>query len=108
MKPYVAFVAFINNIARVCFQIEGPQLLQHGFKDAIAKVGLQKFLSDLFWIGMFYHLYNQVPVYMISFRRVWSLDEGNCPQLFFPFFQLGLSLFILCFLEGLTLLKAVK
>ncbi|XP_022148988.1 triose phosphate/phosphate translocator, chloroplastic-like isoform X2 [Momordica charantia] len=40
--------------------IEGPQLLQHGFKDAIAKVGLQKFLSDLFWIGMFYHLYNQL------------------------------------------------
>lgn len=42
------------------FQIEGPQLMQHGFSDAIAKVGLTKFLSDLFWIGMFYHLYNQV------------------------------------------------
>lgn len=41
-------------------QIEGPQLLQYGFRDAIAKVGLYKFLSDLFWIGMFYHLYNQV------------------------------------------------
>lgn len=41
-------------------QIEGPQLMQYGFKDAIAKVGLTKFLSDLFWIGMFYHLYNQV------------------------------------------------
>ncbi|KAK6133894.1 hypothetical protein DH2020_032355 [Rehmannia glutinosa] len=40
--------------------IEGPQLMQYGFKEAIAKVGLQKFLSDLFWIGMFYHLYNQV------------------------------------------------
>lgn len=41
-------------------QIEGPQLMQYGFRDAIAKVGLYKFLSDLFWIGMFYHLYNQV------------------------------------------------
>nr|CAD1843449.1 unnamed protein product [Ananas comosus var. bracteatus] len=40
--------------------IEGPQLLQHGFKDAIAKVGLTKFISDLFWVGMFYHLYNQL------------------------------------------------
>ncbi|KAH9772419.1 triose phosphate/phosphate translocator TPT [Citrus sinensis] len=40
--------------------IEGPQLMQYGFKAAIAKVGLFKFLSDLFWIGMFYHLYNQV------------------------------------------------
>lgn len=40
--------------------IEGPKLMQHGFADAIAKVGLRKFLSDLFWIGMFYHLYNQV------------------------------------------------
>lgn len=34
--------------------------MQYGFKDAIAKVGLNKFMSDLFWIGMFYHLYNQV------------------------------------------------
>lgn len=41
-------------------QIEGPQLMQHGFRDAIAKVGLYKFLTDLLWIGMFYHLYNQV------------------------------------------------
>ncbi|XP_010259537.1 PREDICTED: triose phosphate/phosphate translocator, chloroplastic-like isoform X2 [Nelumbo nucifera] len=40
--------------------IEGPQLMQHGFSDAIAKVGIFKFLSDLFWIGMFYHLYNQL------------------------------------------------
>ncbi|KAK9996088.1 hypothetical protein SO802_020774 [Lithocarpus litseifolius] len=40
--------------------IEGPQLMQYGFRGAIAKVGLYKFLSDLFWIGMFYHLYNQV------------------------------------------------
>ncbi|KAK4484050.1 hypothetical protein RD792_011269 [Penstemon davidsonii] len=40
--------------------IEGPKLMEYGFRDAIAKVGLNKFLSDLFWIGMFYHLYNQV------------------------------------------------
>ncbi|XP_052186859.1 triose phosphate/phosphate translocator, chloroplastic-like isoform X2 [Diospyros lotus] len=40
--------------------IEGPQLMQHGFRDAIAKVGLYKFLSDLFLIGIFYHLYNQI------------------------------------------------
>ncbi|KAL3640102.1 hypothetical protein CASFOL_015070 [Castilleja foliolosa] len=41
-------------------QLEGPQLLKHGFNDAIAKVGLTKFITDLFWVGMFYHLYNQV------------------------------------------------
>ncbi|CAO2842888.1 unnamed protein product [Amaranthus hypochondriacus] len=40
--------------------IEGPQLMKHGFGDAIAKVGMTKFLSDLFWVGMFYHLYNQL------------------------------------------------
>eukprot|EP00252_Welwitschia_mirabilis_P000875 TRINITY_DN1085_c0_g1_i1.p1 TRINITY_DN1085_c0_g1~~TRINITY_DN1085_c0_g1_i1.p1 ORF type:complete len:433 (+),score=37.62 TRINITY_DN1085_c0_g1_i1:278-1576(+) len=40
--------------------IEGPKLMQHGFADAIAKVGMGKFISDLFWVGMFYHLYNQV------------------------------------------------
>ncbi|MCH93751.1 triose phosphate/phosphate translocator chloroplastic-like, partial [Trifolium medium] len=34
--------------------------MEFGFKNAIAKVGLIKFLSDLFWIGMFYHLYNQL------------------------------------------------
>ncbi|KAL8533655.1 hypothetical protein ACS0TY_009887 [Phlomoides rotata] len=34
--------------------------------NAIAKVGLQKFLFDLFWIGMFYHLYNQV-ITVLSF-----------------------------------------
>lgn len=34
--------------------------MQYGFSDAIAKVGIVKFVSDLFWIGMFYHLYNQV------------------------------------------------
>lgn len=43
-------------------QLEGPALLKHGFNDAIAKVGMVKFVSDLFWVGMFYHLYNQVNV----------------------------------------------
>jgi solute carrier family 35, member E1 len=41
-------------------QIEGPQLMQHGFKDAIAKVGLIKLVSDFFLVGLFFHLYNQV------------------------------------------------
>ncbi|KAF2552510.1 hypothetical protein F2Q68_00035857 [Brassica cretica] len=41
-------------------KVEGPQLLKHGFNDAIAKVGMTKFISDLFWVGMFYHLYNQL------------------------------------------------
>ncbi|KAK1402200.1 Triose phosphate/phosphate translocator, chloroplastic [Heracleum sosnowskyi] len=57
--------AYISIIALLFFLppeilIEGPKLMQYGFQDAIAKVGLYKFLSDLFWIGMFYHLYNQV------------------------------------------------
>ena len=48
--------------------MEGPQLLKFGFSDAIAKVGVTKFVSDLFWVGMFYHLYNQVRV---AFSSVW-------------------------------------
>ncbi|CAM6083736.1 unnamed protein product [Calypogeia fissa] len=40
--------------------VEGPALLKYGFSDAVAKVGMQKFVSDLFWVGMFYHLYNQL------------------------------------------------
>ncbi|XP_058193634.1 triose phosphate/phosphate translocator, chloroplastic-like isoform X1 [Rhododendron vialii] len=56
---YISIIALLVCIPPALF-IEGPQLMQHGFADAIAKVGLQKLLSDLFWIGMFYHLYNQV------------------------------------------------
>lgn len=46
--------------------------MKHGFNDAIAKVGLTKFVSDLFWVGMFYHLYNQVHY----FHGVWSFSFG--------------------------------
>ncbi|PON79675.1 Triose phosphate/phosphoenolpyruvate translocator [Parasponia andersonii] len=56
---YISIIALLFCIPPAVI-IEGPHLLQCGFKDAIAKVGLYKFLSDLFWIGMFYHLYNQL------------------------------------------------
>ncbi|XP_062111478.1 triose phosphate/phosphate translocator, chloroplastic-like [Humulus lupulus] len=56
---YISIIALLVCIPPAVI-IEGPKLLQHGFKDAIAKVGLYKFISDLFWIGMFYHLYNQL------------------------------------------------
>ncbi|CAN1152845.1 Triose phosphate/phosphate translocator TPT, chloroplastic [Linum perenne] len=56
---YISIIALIVCIPPAIL-IEGPKLMQHGFSDAIAKVGLYKFLFDLFWIGMFYHLYNQV------------------------------------------------
>ncbi|MBA0776132.1 hypothetical protein Gotri_011178, partial [Gossypium trilobum] len=56
---YISIIALFFCLPPAIF-IEGPQLMQYGFRDAIAKVGLIKFLSDLFWIGMFYHLYNQL------------------------------------------------
>ncbi|XP_073300818.1 triose phosphate/phosphate translocator, chloroplastic-like isoform X4 [Primulina huaijiensis] len=56
---YTSIIALLFCLPPAIF-IEGPHLMQYGFKEAIAKVGLYKFLSDLFWIGMFYHLYNQV------------------------------------------------
>ncbi|KAK1268794.1 hypothetical protein QJS04_geneDACA008297 [Acorus gramineus] len=56
---YISIIALIVCIPPAII-IEGPQLMQHGFSDAIAKVGLTKFISDLFWVGMFYHLYNQL------------------------------------------------
>uniref|UniRef100_A0A2P2ML44 Uncharacterized protein MANES_05G109000 n=1 Tax=Rhizophora mucronata TaxID=61149 RepID=A0A2P2ML44_RHIMU len=56
---YISIIALLFCIPPAVM-LEGPQLLQCGFKDAIAKVGLVKFLSSLFWVGMFYHLYNQV------------------------------------------------
>ncbi|XP_072089611.1 triose phosphate/phosphate translocator, chloroplastic isoform X2 [Arachis hypogaea] len=56
---YISIIALIVCIPPAVI-LEGPALMKHGFNDAIAKVGLVKFVSDLFWVGMFYHLYNQV------------------------------------------------
>lgn len=54
-------------------QIEGPALMSGGFSAAIAKVGMQKFVTDLFWVGMFYHLYNQVKHWSLSFAHLFNL-----------------------------------
>ncbi|GMH05472.1 hypothetical protein Nepgr_007312 [Nepenthes gracilis] len=56
---YISIIALLVCIPPAII-VEGPQLMKHGFNDAIAKVGLTKFISDLFWVGMFYHLYNQL------------------------------------------------
>ncbi|KAJ8421181.1 hypothetical protein Cgig2_026985 [Carnegiea gigantea] len=56
---YITIIALLVCIPPALI-VEGPQLIKHGFSDAIAKVGLTKFISDLFWVGMFYHLYNQI------------------------------------------------
>lgn len=59
LYAYISIIALFFCIPPAIL-MEGPALLQHGFADAIAKVGMTKFLSDLFWVGMFYHLYNQL------------------------------------------------
>ncbi|XP_039015542.1 triose phosphate/phosphate translocator, chloroplastic isoform X1 [Hibiscus syriacus] len=56
---YISIIALFVCIPPAII-FEGPQLIKHGFSDAIAKVGMTKFISDLFWVGMFYHLYNQL------------------------------------------------
>ncbi|KAM0842289.1 hypothetical protein ACQ4PT_058464 [Festuca glaucescens] len=56
---YISIIALIVCIPPAII-IEGPQLMQYGLNDAIAKVGLTKFVSDLFLVGLFYHLYNQL------------------------------------------------
>lgn len=56
---YITIIALLVCIPPALI-VEGPQLIKHGFSDAIANVGLTKFISDLFWVGMFYHLYNQI------------------------------------------------
>ncbi|XVE91607.1 hypothetical protein REPUB_Repub01dG0024700 [Reevesia pubescens] len=65
------------NTDLLCIQIEGPKLMQHGFKDAIAKVGLVKFLSNLFWIGMFFHLYNQLATNTLEMVAPLTHAVGN-------------------------------
>lgn len=59
LYAYISIIALIVCIPPAII-LEGPQLLQHGLNDAVAKVGWTKFISDLFWVGMFYHLYNQL------------------------------------------------
>ncbi|CAI9783685.1 unnamed protein product [Fraxinus pennsylvanica] len=59
LYAYISIIALVVCIPPALI-LEGPQLLKHGFSDAIAKVGLTKFITDLFWVGMFYHLYNQL------------------------------------------------
>lgn len=59
LYAYISIIALLVCIPPAII-MEGPQLLKHGFSDAIAKVGLTKFITDLFWVGMFYHLYNQL------------------------------------------------
>ncbi|KAL0328872.1 UNVERIFIED_CONTAM: Triose phosphate/phosphate translocator, chloroplastic [Sesamum calycinum] len=59
LYAYISIIALIVCIPPAVI-FEGPQLIKHGFNDAIAKVGLTKFITDLFWVGMFYHLYNQL------------------------------------------------
>lgn len=66
---------YVTNPPCFALQIEGPALMQHGFADAIAKVGMQKFVSDLFWVGMFYHLYNQVKM-SSNYLSFCSLNIG--------------------------------
>ncbi|XP_044495006.1 triose phosphate/phosphate translocator, chloroplastic-like [Mangifera indica] len=56
---YISIIALVVCIPPAII-VEGPSLVKHGFADAIAKVGTLKFVSDLFWVGMFYHLYNQL------------------------------------------------
>ncbi|CAI9087388.1 OLC1v1021445C1 [Oldenlandia corymbosa var. corymbosa] len=59
LYAYISIIALIVCIPPAVI-LEGPALLNGGFTDAIAKVGMTKFISDLFWVGMFYHLYNQI------------------------------------------------
>ncbi|KAK2995001.1 hypothetical protein RJ640_030048, partial [Escallonia rubra] len=59
LYAYISIIALLVCIPPALI-LEGPQLLKYGFNDAIAKVGLTKFISDLFWVGLFYHLYNQL------------------------------------------------
>ncbi|KAK6917608.1 Sugar phosphate transporter domain [Dillenia turbinata] len=56
---YISIIALFVCIPPAII-FEGPQLVKYGFNSAIEKVGLTKFISDLFWVGMFYHLYNQL------------------------------------------------
>lgn len=59
LYAYISIIALIVCLPPAIL-LEGPQLVQYGFKDAIDKVGVTTFVTDLILVGLFYHLYNQV------------------------------------------------
>lgn len=73
LYAYISIIALIVCLPPAII-LEGPVLLKHGFNDAIAKVGLVKFVTDLFWVGMFYHLYNQVNPSFQCYRREFQIS----------------------------------
>uniref|UniRef100_A0A452XW93 Sugar phosphate transporter domain-containing protein n=1 Tax=Aegilops tauschii subsp. strangulata TaxID=200361 RepID=A0A452XW93_AEGTS len=101
LYAYISIIALIVCIPPALI-IEGPQLVQHGFKDAIAKVGLTKLVSNIFLAGLFYHLYNQVATNTL--QRVAPLTHavGNVLK---RVFVIGFSIIIFgitkicCFLK---------
>ncbi|XBJ22642.1 hypothetical protein VPH35_001003 [Triticum aestivum] len=101
LYAYISIIALIVCIPPALI-IEGPQLVQHGFKDAIAKVGLAKLVSNIFLAGLFYHLYNQVATNTL--QRVAPLTHavGNVLK---RVFVIGFSIIIFgitkicCFLK---------
>ncbi|RLN31255.1 triose phosphate/phosphate translocator TPT, chloroplastic-like [Panicum miliaceum] len=76
LYAYISIIALIVCIPPALI-IEGPQLVQHGFKDAIAKVGLTKLISNFFVVGLFYHLYNQVATNTLERVAPLSHAIGN-------------------------------
>ncbi|KAF9590143.1 hypothetical protein IFM89_031747 [Coptis chinensis] len=52
LYAYISIIALIVCIPPAII-LEGPQLMKHG-------ISMIKFISDLFWVGMFYHLYSQL------------------------------------------------
>ncbi|KAK3140417.1 hypothetical protein QOZ80_5AG0400680 [Eleusine coracana subsp. coracana] len=76
LYAYISIIALIVCIPPAII-IEGPQLVQHGFKDAIAKVGLTKFVSNFLLVGLFYHLYNQVATNTLERVAPLSHAIGN-------------------------------
>jgi len=57
------------------FIMEGSQLAA-GAQAAIAKVGAQRFYTDLFMVGLLYHLYNQFA--FNTLQRVSPVSHGVC------------------------------
>lgn len=76
LYAYISIIALFVCIPPAII-IEGPQLMQHGFKDAIAKVGLTKLISNFFVVGLFYHLYNQVATNTLERVAPLSHAIGN-------------------------------
>ncbi|GJT20806.1 triose phosphate/phosphate translocator, chloroplastic-like protein [Tanacetum coccineum] len=73
VQVYMSIIAlFFCLPAAIC--IDGPKMMQYGFKDAVAKKGMVRFMYELLIPGLLYHLHNKVVI--TTLERVTPITQS--------------------------------